>query len=111
MRRKQIVALCILVAMTYQIFLSGKHAEAAIPAGRYEGYNICHPQDKADIIYLQGKFYSPTNDKFHAHFLVYVSGKLFDYTHYNCSGYNYYYFNSPTFSVNKSRSATGYTTK
>lgn len=111
MRKKQIAALFLLTALACQILLPGKRAKAAIPAGRYEGYNICYKENRADIIYLQGRFYSPTNEKFEAHFLVYVSGKIFDYTHYNCSGYNHYYFYSPTFSANKSWSATGYTTK
>lgn len=53
MRKKQIAALCMLAALTCQIFLSGKHARAA---SRYEGYQLCYKENNSNALTIPIKF-------------------------------------------------------
>lgn len=108
MRKKQIAALCILAAMTCQIFLSGKHARAA---SRYEDYAVCYKEDDPNAYYLRGRFTSTTKGSFHAHFFVYTNNNLYDYSHKIFNGAHEHFINSATFDPIQPYIGHGYTTK
>lgn len=108
MRKKQIAALCMLAAMTFQIFLPGKYARAA---STYENYLVCQKKDNPNAYYLRGKFTSTTNGSFHAHFFTYVNNSFYDYSHKIFSGAYDHYVNGATFGPNQPYTGHGYTTK
>lgn len=108
MKKKQIVTLCMLAAMTCQIFLSGKTARAA---SSYEDYQLCQKENNPNACYLRGRFTSTTNETFHAHFFVYINNSLYNYSHKIFNGARDHYVDSAVFGPNQPYYGHGYTTK